>query len=162
MKRIVSDLLEFAREKGPELKKINVVNVINDVLNQMKISGEMLNVKYNLKAPVTIELFADRHLIEQVFINLFSNAVDAMEGSGLLDIGINTVDTAVQIKISDTGKGIMRDDIPMIFDPFFTTKEKGTGLGLAIVYSIIKKHNGKIKVYSEPNKGTTFTIILPR
>ena len=69
VKRIVSDLLEFAREKGPELKKINVVNVINDVLNQMKISGEMLNVKYNLKAPVNIELFADRHLIEQVFIN---------------------------------------------------------------------------------------------
>ncbi|MBI4681412.1 MAG: HAMP domain-containing protein [Nitrospirae bacterium] len=161
VKRIVSDLLEFAREKGPELRKINVVNVINDVLNQMKISGEMLNVKYNLKAPVNIELFADRHLIEQVFINLFSNAVDAMEGSGLLDIGINTVDTAVQIKISDTGKGIMRDDITRIFDPFFTTKEKGTGLGLAIVYSIIKKHNGKIKVYSEPNKGTAFTIILP-
>ena len=161
VKRIVGDLLEFAREKGPELKKINIVRLVNDVLNQMKMSGEMLNVQYNLAAPKSIELPADRHLMEQVFINLFSNAVDAMSGMGMLEISIEPVNSSVQIKISDTGKGIMPENISRIFDPFFTTKEKGTGLGLAITYNIIKKHNGKIDVVSEPEKKTTFTIMLP-
>ncbi len=162
VKRIVSDLLEFAREKPPELKKVNIPGVISDVLNQMTASGELADVKYNLKTIKEIEVSADRHLLEQVFINLFSNAVDAMEGKGLLDTEINTMNDSVQIKVSDTGKGILPEDITRIFDPFFTTKEKGTGLGLAIVYSIIEKHKGKIEVESEPYKGTTFTITLPR
>ncbi|MBI5196213.1 MAG: HAMP domain-containing protein [Nitrospirae bacterium] len=162
VKRIVSDLLEFAREKGPELKKINIVHLVHDVLNQMQTSGEMSDVQYNLAAPENIELPADRHLMEQVFINLFINAVDAMEGKGLLDIRMDAVNTGVQIKITDTGRGIQPKDISRIFDPFFTTKEKGTGLGLAIAYNIIKKHNGKIDVVSEPDKKTTFTIILPK
>jgi len=85
-----------------------------------------------------------------------------MEGNGVLDIAIDRAENAVQIKVSDTGKGILPQDIPRIFDPFFTTKEKGTGLGLAIVYSIIEKHNGKIDVKSMPDKGTAFTITLPR
>ncbi len=136
--------------------------MISDVLNQMTASGELADVKYNLKTIKEIEVSADRHLLEQVFINLFSNAVDAMEGKGLLDTEINTMNDSVQIKVSDTGKGILPEDITRIFDPFFTTKEKGTGLGLAIVYSIIEKHKGKIEVESEPYKGTTFTITLPR
>lgn len=161
VKRIVGDLLEFAREKGPELKKINIVNLVNEVLNQMKMSGEMLNVQSSLTAPENIEILADSHLMQQVFINLLSNAVDAMSGRGLLEIIMEPVNSSVQIKISDTGKGIMPENMSRIFDPFFTTKEKGTGLGLAITYNIIKKHNGKIDVVSEPEKKTTFTIILP-
>lgn len=128
----------------------------------MAASGELYNSKYDIDAPEEMEILADRHLMEQVFINLFTNAVDAMDRSGLLHIGINAADTSVQIKVSDTGKGILSKDISRIFDPFFTTKEKGTGLGLAIVYSIIKKHKGKIEADSEPYKGTAFTITLPR
>ncbi|KAF0146068.1 MAG: integral membrane sensor signal transduction histidine kinase [Nitrospirae bacterium] len=162
VKRIVGDLLEFAREKPPDLKKVNIVSVINEVLKQMSASGELYNSKYDIDAPEEMEILADRHLMEQVFINLFTNAVDAMDRSGLLHIRVNAADTSVQIKVSDTGKGILSKDITRIFDPFFTTKEKGTGLGLAIVYSIIKKHNGKIEADSEPYKGTAFTITLPR
>ena len=81
--------------------------------------------------------------------------------SGLLHIGINAANTSVQIKVSDTGKGILPKDISRVFDPFLQPRKKGTGLGLAIVYSIIKKHNGKIEADSEPYKGTTFTITLP-
>lgn len=161
VKRIVSDLLEFAREKVPEFKKINIVSMIKDVFSYMAMLGDLFSIKYDIKAPEDIEILGDRHLLEQVFINLFSNAVDAMEGRGFLNIEINTVDASVQIKVSDTGKGILPKDLPRIFDPFFTTKEKGTGLGLAIVYSIIKKHNGKIEVDSELHKGATFTITLP-
>ncbi len=161
VKRIVGDLLEFAREKAPEFTMVDIVDVIGGVLNRMTVSGEMGNVKYNIKALEDIELHADRNLIKQVFINLFSNAVDAMEGNGVLDIAIDRAANAVQIKVSDTGKGILPQDISRIFDPFFTTKEKGTGLGLAIVYSIIDKHNGKIDVKSMSDKGTAFTITLP-
>ncbi len=161
VKRIVSDLLEFARQKAPELKKINIVSVVKDVLSQIKASVQISNIQLKLRSPEEIELRADRHLLEQVFINLFINAVDAMGESGLLSIGIDKVDDSVRINVSDTGKGISPEDIPRIFDPFFTTKEKGTGLGLAIVYGIIGKHNGEISVNSGPNKGTTFVITLP-
>ncbi|MBI4690868.1 MAG: GHKL domain-containing protein [Nitrospirae bacterium] len=163
VKRIVTDLLEFSREKEPELKTVDIKNLINSVLTRMEISGELSGAKkFNLRAADDIRVLADSHLLEQVFVNLFSNAVDAMEGKGFIDIEINTRNDSVRIKVSDTGKGISAENIPRIFDPFFTTKEKGTGLGLAIVFSIIEKHKGKIEVDSEPHKGTTFTITLPR
>lgn len=161
VKRIVSDLLEFAREKAPQLKKISIAQIAKDVMQQMMNSGEMSGIKFNLHCHEEIEIMGDRHLLEQVFINLFSNAADAMGASGSLNITIQKVKSAVQITISDTGKGIAPEDIPRVFDPFFTTKEKGTGLGLAIVYGIIGKHNGYIKVDSRLNEGTTFTITLP-
>ncbi len=79
-----------------------------------------------------------------------------------MKIVIDAIKSSVQIKVSDTGKGILPSDIPRVFDPFFTTKEKGTGLGLAIIYGIIGKHKGTIEVDSTPDKGTIFTITLPR
>ena len=159
VKRIVHDLLEFAREKSLELKMIDIVSMIQQLLGQITTS-EWAKIKSNLKSPQWLEVLADRHLLQQVFINLFSNAVEAMGDNGLLDVEIDIVGNDVSIKVSDTGKGILPENIPVIFDPFFTTKEKGTGLGLAIVYNIIKRHHGKIGVISVPNKGTTFTIIL--
>jgi len=162
VKRIVGDLLEFAREKPPELKKVKLSGVINDALAQLEVLSEILNIRFDLKVPEDAEVNADRHLIEQVFINLFSNAVDAMGGEGTLVVEVKSLDGQVEIIISDTGKGISNENLQRIFDPFFTTKEKGTGLGLAIVYSIIEKHNGKIEVKSEAGKGTAFRIILPR
>ncbi len=160
MRRIVRDLLEFSKEKAPEFTMVNIAGVIGDVLNRMAASGEMGNVRYHIKAFEDIELQADRNMISQVLINLFSNAVDAMGGSGELSVEVQGAGSAVRIRISDTGRGILPEDIPRIFDPFYTTKEKGTGLGLAIVYSIIEKHNGKIDVESTPGRGTTFTITL--
>ncbi len=161
VKRIVNDLLEFSREKPPQLKKTNVTEIIENVISQMKSSGEIAAISYNIDGPGIFEIEADRHLLEQVFINLLGNAADAMEGKGRLNISVAGENSSVVIKVSDTGKGISTKDISRIFDPFFTTKEKGTGLGLAIVYSIIEKHKGKIEVTSEPYKGTTFTITLP-
>ncbi|MBI4683392.1 MAG: HAMP domain-containing protein [Nitrospirae bacterium] len=164
VKKIVNNLLEFAREKGPDLKKINLLNVINKILKQMTASGEMSKVNYKLDISTAedIEIFADSLLLEQVFINIIGNAIDALRGEGSLNITVAIKDSSVRIDVSDTGAGIPPEVISRIFDPFFTTKEKGTGLGLAIVYSIIKKHNGDITVQSVPDKGTTFTITLPR
>jgi two-component system NtrC family sensor kinase len=162
VKRIVNDLLEFSREKPPELRATNIAAIIENVISQMKSSGEMAEIDYTLDAPGVVEIDADRHLLEQVFINLLGNASDAMDGKGLLTISLSEAGPTAVIKISDTGKGILPKDVSRIFDPFFTTKEKGTGLGLAIVYNIIEKHKGKIEVTSEPYKGTTFMITLPK
>ncbi len=161
VKRIVSDLLAFAREKPPELAAVNITDLIRDLLSQMNISGDLQNVRYTLETPDNLLVLADRHMMEQVFINLFTNAVDAMDGKGEIHLKGNYEDRWVKIAIRDTGKGIPKDKIPRIFDPFFTTKDKGTGLGLAIVYSIIEKHKGKIEVASEDGKGSTFIISLP-
>ncbi|MDA8106523.1 MAG: HAMP domain-containing sensor histidine kinase [Nitrospiraceae bacterium] len=161
VKRIVNDLLEFSREKPPDLRDVNIVAVIENILGQMKTSGEISQVDCHVESPDAVEVRADKHLLEQVFINLFSNAVDAMDGKGKLTVSVADNGHSVTVRISDTGRGIVSKDMTRIFDPFFTTKEKGTGLGLAIVYSIIEKHKGKIEVKSEPFKGTAFTITLP-
>jgi len=161
MKRIVGDLLEFAREKPPAFQKILITPLISDVLHNLIVSGEMEKVTVQISAAEDIEMKADPHLMEQVFVNLFTNAIHAIEGSGSLTISASRADGVVKIEISDTGPGIPEKDIPRIFDPFFSTKEKGTGLGLAIVYNIIQKHYGKITVASSPGKGTTFTILMP-
>jgi signal transduction histidine kinase len=100
-------------------------------------------------------------MMEQVFINMFNNAVDTMEGKGLLTITIDREGPLVKISVSDTGKGIPKEKLQRIFDPFFTTKDHGTGLGLAIVYSIIEKHKGKIELQNTSEKGSTFVITLP-
>lgn len=161
MKRIVNDLLQYSRQRASAYESIQIVNIIENLLHWMKTYGEMADVQYNVTGDKDIIVHADKELIQQVFINLCGNAADAMEGHGTLEITINRVETSVQIKVADTGKGIHSEDISKIFDPFFTTKDKGTGLGLAIVYSIIERHNGKIEVKSEPDKGTTFIITFP-
>jgi len=103
--------------------------------------------------------------VNQVFLNLVTNAAQAMEG----DRRVITLTTrregeaAVAIEVADTGKGIPPDVLPRIFDPFFTTKEvgKGTGLGLSVAYKIVQQHGGRIDVKSNPGQGTVFTVVLP-
>jgi signal transduction histidine kinase len=101
--------------------------------------------------------------INQVFLNLITNAAQAIDGDGTLTIDSKADAHNVEISFSDTGCGIPDDVLPKIFDPFFTTKPvgEGTGLGLSIVHKIIKSHGGSIKVRTTPKKGTTFTVILP-
>src|SRR5690606_41656166 len=101
--------------------------------------------------------------LNQVFMNVLSNAIDAIEGEGRIDIVTETDDGHAVIKISDTGCGMSEDTVANLFQPFFTTKEvgQGTGLGLSISFGIIEKHKGKIIVDSEVGKGTEFRIILP-
>ena len=96
-------------------------------------------------------------------MNLYLNAIESMDSGGTLSVGlsVNAVKEGVEIRISDSGAGISKDDLAHIFDPYFTTKAAGTGLGLAIVHNIIEPHQGEIKVESQPDQGTTFTIFLP-
>ncbi|GAB4482634.1 MAG: hypothetical protein OHK006_01520 [Thermodesulfovibrionales bacterium] len=161
VKRIVGDLLEFSREKPPALVRTDLLPVIDTVIGQLRVTGELSGIHVVIDMHEDIAVPADRHLLEQAFINLAGNAADAMNGQGTLTLAASARDGSVRITVSDTGQGIPPDNIGRIFDPFFTTKEKGTGLGLAIVYNIVRKHNGKIDVASVPGQGTTFTITLP-
>ena len=101
--------------------------------------------------------------LQQVFLNLFLNARDAMPGGGMLEVRTAAHNGSVEIEVADTGAGIAREHIHRIFDPFFTTKAngRGTGLGLSVSYGIIKEHAGKVDVRSTPGKGTSFRLEFP-
>ncbi|MBI5639009.1 MAG: HAMP domain-containing histidine kinase [Nitrospirae bacterium] len=163
VKSIVSDLLEFARGRELHPRALELRSLITGAFKQLGNTKEVGNIRFHPELrPEEIVLYADAELLEQVFINLFSNAADAMRDGGDLLVKVMEEDSTVRMSVSDTGIGMSRDTIERIFEPFFTTKDKGTGLGLAIVFNIIQKHQGVIKVESEEGKGTTFIITLPK
>ncbi len=163
VKSIVSDLLEFARGRDPQLKEIGLNNLLTSVYKRIGSSINTEKIKFVLNCdPNNERIKADQQQIEEVFINLFTNAIEAMSGEGILSVNVESEDDLVKIRVSDTSKGIAKDTIEKIFEPFFTTKNKGTGLGLAIVFNIIQKHYGDIQVESKEGKGSVFIITLPK
>ncbi len=165
IKKIVFDLKEFSHVDHAALKRVDINKCLESALNM---------VRSELKSKVEIRReYGDLPLvlcypqsINQVFMNLLMNAVQAIEDKGVVTITTRKVKQpreGVEIKISDTGKGIEEEIIHKIFDPFFTTKPvgKGTGLGLNVAYKIIKSHHGEIRVESTPGKGTSFFVFLP-
>ena len=113
--------------------------------------------------PLHVEdIFIDSDKIKQVLLNLYLNAMEAMDKGGTITVAVLPHEgRMVRIDVSDTGKGIDEKDIARIFDPYFTTRSSGTGLGLAIVYKIVESHDGELRVTSEPEKGTTVSVFLP-
>jgi PAS domain S-box-containing protein len=162
VKRIVSDLKDFSRQEKPEMKISNInqgiEKTLNVIWNELKYKATVVKELGDIP-----QINCDIQKLNQVFMNVLINAVQAIEKQGTIKIKTYSKNNSVIVQISDTGKGISKEYIKKIFDPFFTTKEpgKGTGLGLSISYRIIKEHNGTIDVESEVGKGTTFTIILP-
>jgi len=165
-KDIVKGLLEFARPKEPETSLIDINEIVESSLAIVERQALFQNITikkmYSSNLPRTV---ADSAQLQQVFMNIILNAAEAMDGNGILTLITSLTDdgTHIEVKFSDTGHGIRKEDKERLFEPFFTTKEvgKGTGLGLAISYSIIQKHQGTIKVQSQVDKGSTFTVKLP-
>ena len=117
-------------------------------------------------APDLPKTMADVHQVQQVFVNLITNAEQAIagaHGSGTLTLQTERTDGAIRVSVADDGPGIPPEDLKRIFDPFFTTKEvgKGTGLGLSICYGIVREHGGRIWARNNPGGGATFTVELP-
>ncbi|MBP1746091.1 MAG: integral rane sensor signal transduction histidine kinase [Deltaproteobacteria bacterium] len=163
VKSIVGDLLEFAKGREPHHRAIELRSLLSDVYKNLGNTRNTEKVKFLLEMhPQEIVLYADPEQVEQVFINLFTNAIDAMSGNGDLTVIADEGNSAVKIKVSDIGEGMSTETLEKIFEPFYTTKDKGTGLGLAIVFNIIQKHRGRILVESEEGKGTSFIITLPK
>jgi signal transduction histidine kinase len=162
---VVRNLLDFSRTEAPSLTKLEVKEVIQKTVSLIRNQLMIVGVKLGCNTPDHIPpIRGNLHNLEQVFLNLLLNAIQAMPNGGKITIGVReTEDGYVAIEVSDTGVGIKPEALEKIFDPFYTTKPagRGTGLGLSIVYGIVKKHGGYVEVKSEVNVGTTFTVYLP-
>ena len=164
-KEIVQSLLDFAKTSTSAMLPLQINQIIYTSLRLVRDQSMFHGIEVEASLAENLpETIGDRSRLEEVFLNLFINAADAMKGSGKLTIitGLNR-NKSIRISISDTGKGIDNEHFSHIFEPFFTTKEpgEGTGLGLSIVYGIIQKHNGTIDAECTPGAGTTFIISLP-
>jgi PAS domain S-box-containing protein len=156
---IVSEYLQFSRFPKPHLKRGHVDDVVRGLFENFKVPG---GIKLEMSlTPSSPEVWLDEGLLRQVLDNLVRNGMEAIEGSGLVRIETDVVDRFLVIRVKDTGHGIAAEIQPRLFEPFFTTKAQGTGLGLATSQQIIFEHNGHLVVESQPNKGTTFSILLP-
>jgi two-component system sensor histidine kinase PilS (NtrC family) len=164
LNRLITDFLLYAQPPKLNKKKVDVSALVESTLEVFSRSPQWTKgIKLAKIMEPNISVDADPQQLEQVLWNLFINAVDAMEGKGMLDVKVHKDggEQTVTLTVSDTGKGISPKDINNIFDPFFTTKEGGSGLGLSIVHKIVETHRGNIAVESRPDRGTTFTLTFP-
>jgi PAS domain S-box-containing protein len=164
VQKIVRQLLDFSQQHEPAFVLTDINHVVNRVLvlttHLFAPNRIVLETGFGHGLP---NVMVDRHMIEQVLMNLVLNAVQAMKDGGVLTIRTSVVEGICVIEVCDTGSGISPTVLPRIFDPFFSTKSEGegTGLGLSVSLGIVERHGGKILVDSEVGKGTTFTLCLP-
>jgi len=162
--RVTRDMTEFARSRPAARCDVNIDEVIKTALRLASFdkSFQELDIEPRFTAE-DLWVFADEDQLQQVFLNLFLNARDAMAGGGRLGISTSKLSHAISVEISDSGTGISETEKGLIFDPFFTTKSagKGTGLGLAVCYGIVNAHGGRIEVSDNLPVGTKFTVVLP-
>ena len=164
---IVNSLLNFSRTSTSELAEVQLNRVIQETLSllehQLKKAGIEVRTKLD---PHLDPVKGNPGKLQQVFLNLFLNARDAMEPRGVLEVSptaAQTARTASMVEVIDTGHGIAPEHLSRIYDPFFTTKsaKKGTGLGLSVTYGIIQEHGGAIEAISRPGEGTCFHLEFP-
>jgi two-component system NtrC family sensor kinase len=165
-KTITHRLLGFARRLEPVTERISINDLLDESVSFLKNEAHYRNIDIRADyAPDLPMIDSDSAQLQQVFLNILNNAIDAIGKDGEIIIRTNliTKTNAISIEMADNGPGIPKEALNKIFDPFFTTKEvgKGTGLGLSISYSIVEKLGGRIMVASEEGKGTTFNIYLP-
>jgi signal transduction histidine kinase len=175
IEKIVKEMLNFSKQKALTLENHDLKSIIDSCLIFVKKSFKERNIRLNVDYKNGLfPVYVDFRQIEQVFMNLLLNAMDAMPQGGMLSIRAEADSISEKnrkeadsqmvhniITISDTGVGIPENNLTKIFDPFFTTKAHGTGLGLSIVYQILQNHNGSSDVMSSIGKGTQFIIKLP-
>lgn len=162
--RIIKNLLNFARNPSEtSFYNVDIKESLQEIIALIDYKLKTLNIKLELNLTHIESIWAQGERLQQVFINIILNAIDAMPKGGTLRIELAHQNNKAVIKIEDTGTGIREQHLPHIFDPFFTTKGlgKGTGLGLSISYAIIKEHEGHLAVESMRGKGSLFTIYIP-
>ena len=165
-KKIVSNLLDFARESGSQLEPLDLSQLMRETIslagNQIKLSGIKIDFQTSDNLP---RVHGDSQQLRQVFLNLILNAIDASTKGDGIQVVVLPADEPnyIAVNVIDAGSGIPDHILQSIFDPFFTTKErgKGTGLGLSVSQGIVARHGGRIMVRSQEGKGSTFTVVLP-
>ena len=161
---ILKNLLKFSRQETAEMGPIDLNAVVVETVKL--VTHQLVMRRVEMKStlcPEPLCVIGNANQIEQVLLNLFMNAGDAMESGGCVTVTTDTVPGSARIQVADNGSGVPPEVIKRIFNPFFTTKPvgKGTGLGLSVSYGIVKEHKGEITVQSEQGKGTMFTIQIP-
>lgn len=163
-RKIIQELLDFSRGREPKKQPFNINEIIDQALaileNEFRLN--MIEIRKNLADDIE-DIMVDSNQIEQVFVNLLINAVEAMTGGGIIWINSssNSQDEMVIVEIKDNGPGISGAEMDKIFEPFFSSKPKGTGLGLSVSYGIIHNHLGRLRVESDGENGTSFLVELP-
>lgn len=162
LSRLLSGFFDFARPRDIKPVTCDICKVMENAVYMVRDTAAKNRVEiFEFYPGRKVSIKADPHLIQQVLMNVFINAIDAMEFGGRLEVHLVEMNERVQIAVSDTGKGIPDKVKGKVFEPFFTTKPRGVGLGLSISYRIVKQHSGDITFESGPG-GTTFIITLPR
>jgi len=163
-RKIVTSLLDFARQTRPDKKEHDLNSIVREslLLTKKQAAFKDVSLEHVLSSDLPVVL-VDKGQIQQALINLVLNAIGATQAGGFVKVATHHIPGKHQIHISiaDSGEGIAKENLGTIFDPFFTTKDDGSGLGLAITHGIIEQHNGTIDVESTLGQGTTFTIKLP-
>ncbi|MBW2169199.1 MAG: sensor histidine kinase [Deltaproteobacteria bacterium] len=163
-RKVVHNMLGFARKMEPHLEDVDINGTLNRTIDMLENYARTNNIDIQTDLDKDIPIIAsDEAQLQQVFMNLISNSIDAIGKDGLIKVESRRIDENINIAIKDDGPGIPHDQLKKVFDPFFTTKHtgKGTGLGLWICYSIIEKLGGNISLDSKVGKGTGFTISIP-
>ncbi len=161
--KVIKALLDFGRPNRPHMQQVDLSDVIDDVVLFTRRFAKQSNVRIERSIPETLPpVRADADQLKQVFVNLISNAVQAMQPiGGLITVSAREDEGFVSVTVADTGPGIPAARLPKIFDPFYSTRSDGTGLGLTMVHRIIDEHDGHIEVASNVGEGTSFTVSLP-
>jgi hypothetical protein len=161
--KIVNSLLNLAKPSDGETGPVDLGVVIGDVLSLLEhqLRASHIQVRKDLAGPIVVR--GVEYKLQQVFLNLFLNARDAMTKGGWLSVTTSRDERGAIVEVSDTGAGIPTEHIARIYDPFFTTKPegRGTGLGLSVSYGIVQEHGGSLTCDSAAGQGTTFTLVLP-
>lgn len=159
----INDLLSYARPVNPEFTETDIAEIVRRTIGLLSPQSKQLNadIRTNLTEN-KILINADKKQIQQILWNITLNALQALDGKGVVNVLVEEDDVRVKIQVKDTGRGIPDEHLNCIFQPFFTTKHKGTGLGMTITKRIIEQHGGTISIESRVNAGTTVIIILPK
>lgn len=156
--KIILDLQDFSAAKKPALEKTDINAIVKETMSQFQIPK---NVKLISELDRLPEIKADKYQMKRVFLNLTSNALQAMENGGTLTVSTKRANGFVEVSFKDTGVGIAKENIEKIFSPFFTTRAQGMGMGLPICKKFVESHGGSIEVETEEGKGSTFRVKLP-
>jgi signal transduction histidine kinase len=160
--RTLSDLLETARPRRPEVRRSNLNTTVEHaiMLARQQVLSKPIKIELQ-KAPDLPDVEHDSDQIHQVLLNLLLNAVQAIERTGTVSVEIGSREGYASVVVIDNGRGISTQNLPNIFRPFYTTKGNGTGLGLSLAHRIVEDHHGRIEVTSVVGSGSRFTVMLP-
>jgi two-component system sensor histidine kinase HydH len=164
LNRVISGLLEFARPMSLQKRAVSLQELIEHSSRLIREDVSRKEIRLDIRLPADIgKVFVDPDRVNQVLLNLYLNAVDAMKKGGTLAVGAarSAGGRGTEINVSDTGDGIRESDLAQVFEPYFTTKASGTGLGLAIVHKIMEAHGGEVRIRSRAGEGTTVTLYFP-